>query len=185
MPPRIPYKQIKDYPWFLRILFAIQRKKFGQILNPTLLWGYSPWQTIMFILFYQVIERKKSCISPAIRSLAMVRVAQVNGCHYCVDINSLLLMERLQSQEKVLAVSSWRESALFSQQEKGVLEYAEAMSGKENEVTDELILNLQTFFNPTQIIELTGIIAFQNMSARFNSSLRVPEQGFCVLPTSS
>jgi hypothetical protein len=32
------------------------------------------------------------------------------------------------------------------------------------------------------MVELTGLIAFQNMSAKFNAALDVPPQGFCQLP---
>ena len=32
------------------------------------------------------------------------------------------------------------------------------------------------------MIELTGLIAFQNMSAKFNAALDIPSQGFCQLP---
>ncbi len=182
MTARIPYKNPHQYPWILQVLFWLQKKRFGQILNPTLLWGYSTWQSLAFILFYQAIERKNSPIPPSLRSLVMVRVAQLHGCNYCVDLNSLLFMERLKSKEKLLTVSQWRESTLFSQNEKWVLEYAEAMTHTTSTVTDEQVNQLKTFLSSAQIVELTGIIAYQNMSARFNSALNVATQGFCEKP---
>lgn len=38
---------------------------------------------------------------------------------------------------------------------------------------------LKTFFDDDAIVELTGLIAFQNLSSKFNSALDVPSQGFC------
>jgi len=184
MNSRIDPKPLNQYPWFLRLIFFLQKKKWGQILNPTLLWGYSVRQSLAFIAFYLTIERKSSPLPPDLRSLVMVRVAQVHGCHYCVDINSMILMERLKSKEKLFELPHWRQSSLLTQEEKWAIEYAEAMSGKESEVTDEMVHRLKSFLTSEQIIELTGVVAYQNMSARFNSALNIPAQGFCELPQS-
>ena len=42
-----------------------------------------------------------------------------------------------------------------------------------------MVERLQAHFDDDGIVELTGLIAFQNMSSKFNSALRVPSQGFC------
>jgi alkylhydroperoxidase family enzyme len=93
-------------------------------------------------------------------------------------------MERLKSKEKLFELPHWRQSSLLTQEEKWAIEYAEAMSGKESEVTDEMVHRLKSFLTSEQIIELTGVVAYQNMSARFNSALNIPAQGFCELPQS-
>ncbi len=179
--PRIPYLPIQKYPLWMRFLFRLQRKKFGAILNPSYLWGYTPKQFLVFTLFYLVSQNKKSTLHPGLRSLVMVRVAQIHGCQFCIDINALLLMERTQSQEKFLNLSNWKSHSEFSELEKAALEYAEAMTQTECQVTEELMTRLKTQLTDTQIIELTGLIAYQNMSARFNSALNIPPQGFCDL----
>jgi alkylhydroperoxidase family enzyme len=45
-----------------------------------------------------------------------------------------------------------------------------------------LVSRLRDFFDEDAIVELTGLIAFQNLSSKFNSALDVPAQGFCRLP---
>ena len=84
--------------------------------------------------------------------------------------------------EKVEKLSQWKESDLFDEKEKVVLEYTEAVTYSDQQVTDELIERLKGFFNEDGIVELTGLIAFQNLSSKFNSALDVPPQGFCELP---
>jgi len=84
---------------------------------------------------------------------------------------------------KVEAVSKWRESPIFDEREKLALDYAEAMTYTDRHVTDELMQRLKESFDADAIVELTGVIAFQNMSSKFNSALDVPSQGFCPLPT--
>jgi hypothetical protein len=48
-----------------------------------------------------------------------------------------------------------------------------------------LTQRLFEYFNEDEIIELTGLIAFQNLSSKFNSALDLPAQGFCRLPESA
>ena len=43
--------------------------------------------------------------------------------------------------------------------------------------------SLRSYFDDDGIVELTGLIAFQNMSSKFNSALGVPARGFCKMPS--
>jgi uncharacterized peroxidase-related enzyme len=133
-------------------------------------------------MLFGALERKRSPLSPVLRSLVIVRVSQINWCRFCVDINSATLAQRAGSMAKVEAVSKWRESDTFDERERLALEYAEAMTYTDRHVTDELMQRLKESFDTEAIVELTGLIAFQNMSSKFNSALDVPSQGFCPLP---
>jgi hypothetical protein len=50
-------------------------------------------------------------------------------------------------------------------------------------VSDALFERVRSEFDDDAIIELTGLIAFQNMSSKFNAALGVPAQGFCPMPS--
>jgi alkylhydroperoxidase family enzyme len=86
--------------------------------------------------------------------------------------------------EKVLALSSWQTCDLYTDLERVALEYAEAITYSDRQVSAELMNQVKEHFNEDEIIELTGLIAFQNLSSKFNSALDVPAQGFCELPGS-
>jgi alkylhydroperoxidase family enzyme len=49
-------------------------------------------------------------------------------------------------------------------------------------VTDELAGRVKAEFGEDAMVELTGLIAFQNLSAKFNAALDIPSQGFCRVP---
>lgn len=83
---------------------------------------------------------------------------------------------------KVEALEGWRTSDLFSAQEQAVLDYAEAMTYSDRQVTDEMVTKLKEWFDQDGIVELTGLIAFQNLSSKFNSALDLPPQVFCQIP---
>jgi len=149
---------------------------------PGLLWGRVPKLFVAVAMLYGVLDRRASPLDPVLRSLVTVRVSQVNGCRFCIDINSATLARRAGSHAKIDALEAWRDSDLFDAKEKAALEYAEAMSDSTQRVTDAMVDRLRRIFDDDAVIELTGLIAFQNLSTKFNVALDVPAQGFCRLP---
>ncbi len=182
---RIQPKPLSRYPWFIRLFFWKQRRTYGQVLDPGLLWGRSPWVFAAVALLYGALDRRRSPLSPALRSLVTVRVSQINHCAFCVDINSAVLARRGADMAKVEAVAAWRDSNLFDARERLALDYAEAMTLSDRGVDDDLMARLKGAFDDDTIVELTALIAFQNLSSRFNSALDVPPQGFCTVPVRS
>jgi alkylhydroperoxidase family enzyme len=77
-------------------------------------------------------------------------------------------------------VANWPQETLFSERERAVLAYADAMTATPPAIGDELKARLKTHFDDKAITELTALIAFQNLSARFNAALEIPAQGLCV-----
>lgn len=179
---RVSVKKLKAYPWLLRPFFWSQQRKYGMVLVPGLLWARVPKLFAAVAGLYGVLDRKSSPLSPELRSLVTVRVSQINWCSFCVDINSATLAKRAGSMDKVEALEHWQESDLFSDKERIVLEYTDAVTFSDQQVTDTQVERLKQFFDEDGIVELTGLIAFQNLSSKFNSALDVAPQGFCKVP---
>ncbi len=173
-------KPLSQYPWYARVLFWKQKKTYGRVLEPGLLWGRSPFVFAAVALLYGALNRRSSPLSPALRSLVTVRVSQINHCAFCVDINAATLMKRGVPLEKIEALADWRTCAAFDGDECLALDYAEAMTITGKSVDDELRRRMHDRWNEDTIVELTGLIAFQNLSSKFNAALDVPAQGFCV-----
>ena len=179
----IDAKKIGKYPWYLRPFFWNQRRKYGQILQSALLWARSPKLFLGVALLYGMIDRRSSPIDPTLRLLVTVRVSQINGCHFCIDLNAATLLRRGVPPEKAEAIAHWWQSHLFDDRERLALEYAEAITRTDDVVDDDLMAKMKEALSEDAIVELTGVIAFQNMSSKFNRALAVPPQGFCTLPT--
>lgn len=133
-------------------------------------------------LLYGALNRRGSPLDPALRSLVTVRISQINHCAFCVDVNAATLEKRGVGEDKILALQHWRESDLFTPAERAALDYAEAVTDTRGEVTAAIRTALQERFDEDARAELTGLIAFQNMSSKFNAALDVPPQGFCHVP---
>ena len=179
---RVSLKPAQAYPWYLRPFFWNQRRKYGAVLDSALLWARSPKLFLGVALLYGMIDRKSSPIDPALRSLVTVRVSQLNGCRFCVDLNSATLLRRGVDLEKVNALDNWQQSPLFTDTERIALAYAEAVTLRSSAIDDGLIQQLKSHFDEDAVVELTALIGFQNLSSKFNSALGVPPQGFCRVP---
>ncbi|GAA3469250.1 carboxymuconolactone decarboxylase family protein [Nonomuraea roseola] len=82
------------------------------------------------------------------------------------------------SAAKIEAVSAWRDSDLFSDVERLILAYAEAMTDTSPTVTDNMISGLLVHLTEPQLVELTTAIAFENQRARTFAALGLTAQGF-------
>ena len=171
---------IETLPSSLKPIAAMQKKRFGAVLNPTRWWGRMPHLFWLVALFVGFLERRQARLSPALRSLLMTRVSQLCHCAFCIDANSLRLAERSGTLDKVQAVSGWHQSTLFSDEERAALAFAEAVTATPPQVDDDIKARLKRHFTDDAITEMTALIAFQNLSARFNAALDIPAQGLCA-----
>lgn len=169
-------------PWYLRPLFARQRKRYGQAFAPAMVWARVPALFAALNGFYAALERRRSPLPPVLRSLVQIRVSQINHCDFCIDLNQAIAAERSGTLAKAQAVAQWREHAAFDADERLALEYAEAMTDSARRVDAELAARLRERLGEAALIELTALIAFQNLSSKFNAALDIPSQGLCALP---
>lgn len=176
---RIADKPPSTYPWYLRLLLRSQRRRFGEPLKPTLLWGRVPALLFTFLAFQRVLERARSPLRPALRALVMTRVSQLNHCAFCIDLNAHRLARQPGSRAQAAAVAQWREHPQFDAAERAALDYAEAMTLAGSGVTDAQVAELRRHFSDDAIVELTALIGMQNLSSKFNAALGVPAHGFC------
>lgn len=178
--PRVCGLPLSRYPWYVRLILMLQRRKYGYALEPALLWGRMPRAFVMLTLLYRALDRSISTLEPELRSLVQVRISQINGCAFCTDLNYALALQRHSSSEKLAALSKYEGSPLFTERERAVLAYADAVTDSSRRVDDALFSRLHQHFTDQEIVELTALIAYQNMSSKFNAALGVPAQGFCT-----
>jgi AhpD family alkylhydroperoxidase len=113
-----------------------------------------------------------------LKYLAELKAATLTHCEYCIDLGSQIAQRSGLSGDQLLALPSYRTSKLFSELEKLVLDYAVGMSCTPVEVPEALFNELQEHFDDAQIVELTHVIALENLRGRFNLALGVEAAGF-------
>ncbi len=173
------------YPWYVRLIFWLQRRRYGRELESARRWGRLPRAFLALTLLFRALDRAGSPIEPALRSLILARVSQLNWCAFCVDLNSALSMDRGVPPEKLAALAAYAQSELYLPRERAALAYAEAVTQGAREAIDRARAGLSEWFDQQAVLELTALVAFQNMSTKFNNALGIAPQGFCQRRESS
>jgi len=108
-------------------------------------------------------------------SLAMLRASQLNGCALCLDGSCTLLRGFGESEERLFAVSAWRESPRFTAPERAALALAEAMtrlSDRSDPVPDVVWEEAARHFSERELALLVLGVATQNLYNRINVTTR-------------
>lgn len=120
-----------------------------------------------------------------LKSFAHMAVATQVGCAFCLDLGYFLAHNQGLDVAKAREVPRWRESEVFTNLEREVLEYAEAMTCTPPTVTDEQSARLLAALGPAALLELTAVCAVANFMTRSNTALGIESEEFaaaCDLP---
>lgn len=107
-------------------------------------------------------------------NLACLRVSQINGCPYCIDMHSQDLLKNGLSVEYLVLVAAWREAgSAFDEQEQAALAWAETVTRLgDRGVSDETFEAAAAVFNEKQLTDLTIAIGVMNAYNRMAISFR-------------
>ena len=167
-----------------RLLQAYARRTWGQVPdNAYVLWHHRP--VLRAVLSFERKVATWRALDPDLKSYAQLASAGVIGCSWCLDFGYFLAHNDGLDLTKVREVPRWRESDVFTARERQVLGYAEAMSLTPPTVTDEMVSGLVDELGVEAVVELTQVVALENMRSRFNSAAGLQSQGYsdvCELP---
>jgi hypothetical protein len=74
---RISSKPLNHYPWYLRLLLCLHKKKYGSMLESVLIWGRTPKVFLTFLMMQKALNRKKFPLDPMLRALVTTLVSQM------------------------------------------------------------------------------------------------------------
>jgi alkylhydroperoxidase family enzyme len=109
------------------------------------------------------------------------------GCRFCVDIGVALASQYGVTEQEIRDLAAPEASQRFTELDKRVIRYAEAMSSCPMVVPDGLFAPLLDELGRKAMVELTAAIAWENHRARFNHAFGATEEGYsdrseCILP---
>ncbi|WP_380281679.1 carboxymuconolactone decarboxylase family protein [Kitasatospora purpeofusca] len=115
----------------------------------------------------QVLER--SDLPKALRELVQLRVGQLNGCGFCVDIHTKEAAAAGESVLRLHLVAAWRHSTVFTEAERAALALAEEATVLDRHgVTDETWAEVRKHFDDDRLGALVCLIALINAATRMN-----------------
>ena len=102
-------------------------------------------------------------LSLQLRELIKIRVSQINNCAYCIEIHTKDAKNAGETEQRLYALSAWKESSFFTKEERAVFALTEEVTKiSKHGVKNTTFQNIQFFFSETQIAQM--IIAINQIN---------------------
>ena len=109
----------------------------------------------------------------AMRELIKMRVSQINGCAFCLDMHAPDARAAGISQQKLDVLAGWHESPAFDARERAALGWADALTRIETTGAPDAAYDaLAQAFSPQECVDLTLVITTINAWNRFAVGFR-------------
>ena len=105
--------------------------------------------------------------------LVKLRVSQINGCAFCIDMHSKDLRAEGESEERLYLLDAWRETDFYSDRERAALAWAEAVTLiSHSHVPDDVYEQARQQFTEDELAKLTLAVVSINGWNRFGIAFR-------------
>ncbi len=95
--------------------------------------------------------------------LVKIRASQLNQCAYCLDMHTKDARRFGETEQRIYALSAWRETPFFTDRERAALEWTEALTRLSHAYpAEELRARLATYFDEDEIVALTFAVVVIN-----------------------
>ncbi len=119
------------------------------------------------------VALEKSVVEQTLIELVYLRVSQINGCAYCLNLHTNSLLKDGETQRRIAEVAGWRVSDQYSEKEQAALNWAEQLTNiSTSHADDESYEALKKVFSDKEISDLTFAISLMNGMNRLAISMR-------------
>jgi alkylhydroperoxidase family enzyme len=167
-----PRGLLRRYAW------RYSRKTFGTVADPVRALGHHGGVLVSNGMLEMAVARSWRRLDPHLRWLAIQAAGGAIGCSWCIDFGYYEGAQSGVDPRKVRDVPRWRESSVYDDKERVVLEYAEAATATPVVLDADLIERLHRHFDDAEIVELAAWVALENYRSRINAGLGLRSQGF-------
>ena len=161
------------------------RRRFGRPVEPAMAASHHNGVLISMGVMETSVELGWRKLDEGLRFLAIQLASTRIGCSWCVDYGYYETVNRGMDPEKIRNVGEWRESTLYDERERVVLEYTELATATPVSVPAAVVERLREFLTEAEVVELASWVALENFRSRFNGGLGLKSQGFaesCRVP---
>ncbi|MCL5115889.1 MAG: carboxymuconolactone decarboxylase family protein [Firmicutes bacterium] len=110
-------------------------------------------------------------LAPILLELVKIRVSQINGCAFCLDMHTKDARAIGEREQRLYALSVWKDAPFFTPQERAALAWAEALTKISEGVPDALYQQLKAHFSDREIVGLTSAVVAINAWNRWAISM--------------
>src|SRR6478609_6067701 len=99
---------------------------------------------------------RQSGLEPGLLELVKIRASQLNGCAYCIDMHTKDARAHGETEQRLYALSAWRETPFFTDRERAALEWTEHLTLiAGHDVPDDLYARVRAQFSEDETAKLT------------------------------
>jgi AhpD family alkylhydroperoxidase len=107
--------------------------------------------------------------------LVKIRVSQINGCAYCLDMHTKDARALGETEQRIYALSAWRETGFYTPRERAALEWAESVTRVwVDQVPDAVYESVKPHFTEAELVALTFAVVAINGWNRLAIPFRAP-----------
>jgi AhpD family alkylhydroperoxidase len=108
-----------------------------------------------------------------LRALIDLRVSQINGCAFCLDMHANEARHAGESQQRLDCLAAWREAPFFTDRERAALAWAESLTLiADTHAPDEVYAEVKKHFADKELVDLTAAIGMINLWNRLGIGFR-------------
>ena len=112
-------------------------------------------------------------LEASLQNLIKLRVSQLNGCAYCIDMHWKDLRAAGESEQRLYGLDAWEESPYYTDRERAALEWAESVTNiQEGHVPDAVFDHVKNSFNDKELADLTLAVTAINSWNRLSIAAR-------------
>jgi alkylhydroperoxidase family enzyme len=175
---RIPSVAPQDASPLVRIAYRFARRRLGEVPEPFAVTAHHRKLFVASARHELAVEKATHIVPKNIVQLAVYRTAWTVGCSWCVDFGTMLIRHDGLDADRLKHIADFETSDAYSDDERDVIRYADAMTSTPMTVTDEQVAILVDRYGHDGVVELTYQIALENERSRFNHALDITDQGF-------
>jgi AhpD family alkylhydroperoxidase len=163
-----------------RKLFGAIERHYGKLLDPVAVTAHNPAILEAMLAFERALTQANA-LSPRLKHLVNLKVAALLGCPFCIDIGSHLALTTGVTPAMLGALPTFADSELFTAAEKCAFAIAQVMTVGDGEMPAPMWQEARAHFDDAALVELLGVIAWENYRSRFNRAAGLQAQGFCAV----
>ncbi len=127
--------------------------------------------------FFEQLREIETYISSSgievnILNLMRMRASQINGCAYCLDMHYKEMRHLGESEIRLSVLSAWKETDLFTEKEKSILAYTEALTDLSLNTLESSIDNLLAYYSKEEVAFISLTITQINTWNRLMKAFR-------------
>ena len=177
-----PIEEPKDF--MTKLVYYFTKKSLGKVITPVKV--FSARMPSAFGMFAGKISQldKQLTLPPETALLVRERVAQLNVCLFCMDIDRAFVIRSSMNDAKFDALDDYATSPLFTEGEKAMLDYVTELT-RNKRVDPKVFARLREHYSEREICEIVWLVASEHVYNMTNIGLNIHSDMLCDIAKKS